>query len=69
MTSNVGVAGINASADRHNRTQSLHQLGHLLKRAAQREFSAGGVLYQNGQTTLREIEFVAGRGNGGCGLE
>ena len=65
----MGVAGINAGADRNVIAQMFDDFCDLLKAAAQRIFSAGGVLYQNGQTTLREIEFVAGRGNGGCGLE
>ena len=69
ISRHMGVAGINAGADRNVIAQMFDDFCDLLKAAAQRVFSSGGVFDEDRKSAFHEIEFVAGRGNGGCGLE
>ena len=56
VSRDVRVAGIDAGGDGNVVRRWWMQLGHLLEAAAQRVLRAGGVLDQDRQTTLREIE-------------
>ena len=67
VSGDVGVAGVDAGGDGHERTEEGEQLGNLLEAAAKRILGAGGVLNQDGEAGAGEREPLGGLGDGGGG--
>ena len=65
----VGVAGIDARGDGNDAAQPIDNFGDLLEAAAERKFSSGRVLDQDGQPAVGEIQPLGGRGNGSGGSQ
>src|ERR1035437_5342327 len=65
VSGNVSVAGIDAGADWNESAQAIQKFRNLFEAAAERELRSGGVLDQDGQTALGQVEPFGGGGDGG----
>src|SRR5579864_2497574 len=62
----MNVTSINACCDRESSAQHFDEFRNLLKRAAQRILRTGSVLYQQGQSSLGQVQPFARLGDRNC---